>query len=303
MRTRRHWLWLGIMGVIGVAVIALGTVYAVSGVRFARTYEVEIAAIAVVRDAEAVALGAHVATIRGCTACHGDDLGGSVMHDDPMVIRLVAPNLTAGTGGLAAGYRALDLDRAIRHGVRPNGKPLIFHPAHEFHGMSDEDTAALIAYLETIPPVDRVLPRTAVGPVIRSVYLFDFDDGLVLVPAEHIDHRAQRPTAPVREESVAYGAYLSTTCSGCHGPGFSGGPIPGAPPDVTPGTNITPAGQIGSWSREQFVATMRTGLLPDGRVIDPKVMPWPQLGTMTDHELGAVYLYLRSLPSRPTGTR
>jgi mono/diheme cytochrome c family protein len=125
----------------------------------------------------------------------------------------------------------------------------------------------------------------------------------VLVPAERIDHRAQRPTTPLREESVAYGAYLSATCTGCHGPGFSGGPIPGAPPDVIPGTNITPAGQIGSWAAEQFVATMRTGLLPDGRVIDPKDMPWPALGTMTDDELGAIYLYLMSLPPRPTGNR
>jgi cytochrome c553 len=300
MRARRIALII-VAGSALLVALVVGVVYAATELRFSRSYPVSIPQIVVSRDAATVEYGSHVALVRGCTSCHGTDLGGSVMHDDPLLARLVAPNLTAGAGGVGQRYREADYDRAMRHGVRPDGRPMIFHPAHEFHGMSDEDASAVIAYIGSLPPVDRSLPPTSVGPVLRFIFLVD--DGLVLVPAERIDHRAQRPAAPAREESVAYGKYLATTCTGCHGVGFSGGAIPGAPPDATPGTNLTPSGRIGTWSRDEFVRTMRTGRRPDGYAIDPKDMPWPQLGEMTDVELGAVYLYLTSLPPLPTGRR
>ena len=81
------------------------------------------------------------------------DLGGRVLGDNLLMGWLVATNLTRGQGGLGADYTDQDLVRAIRHGVG-RGKSLVFMPSESFQRYSDEDLAAIIAYLRTIPPVD-----------------------------------------------------------------------------------------------------------------------------------------------------
>ena len=47
-----------------------------------RRYEIAAEAVVLPTDAEAVARGAHVAIVRGCTSCHGEDLGGTVFIDE-----------------------------------------------------------------------------------------------------------------------------------------------------------------------------------------------------------------------------
>ena len=96
--------------------------------------------------------------------------------------------------------------------------------------------------------------------------------------------------------TVEYGANLAVGCIGCHGEKFSGGPIIGVPPDWPEASNLTPAGPLGSWSEEDFVMLMRTGVKPTGEEVNPQYMPWPAIGQMTDDELSALWLYLESLP-------
>src|SRR5690606_10791069 len=115
-----------------------------------------------------------------------------------------------------------------------------------------------------------------------------------------IDH-----TAPPMEDieaavSVEYGEYLATTCTGCHRPDFTGGPLPGAGPDDVPAANLTPAGNLGNWTQEAFIQTLRTGVTPEGKELDPTVMPWPITQQMSDDELAAVWLYLRRLSATQT---
>jgi len=101
----------------------------------------------------------------------------------------------------------------------------------------------------------------------------------------------------------ALGKYLAVTCTGCHGQGFGGGKIPGVGPKWPAASNLTPGGNLGHWSQEQFVAVLRIGRTPEGRQLDPRYMPWPQLGMMTDAELSALWDYLRAVPARETGSR
>ena len=64
--------------------------------------------------------------------------------------------------------------------------------------------------------------------------------------------------------------------------------------------NLTRGGEVGFWSEELFLATMRTGVTPGGhKLID--FMPWKFFGQMTDEELSAVWMYLQSLPALPQG--
>jgi hypothetical protein len=90
---------------------------------------------------------------------------------------------------------------------------------------------------------------------------------------------------------------LAAGCTGCHGSDYSGGPIPGAPPDTVPASNITPGGELAGWSESDFIQAMRTGVTPDGQEMDP-FMPWKNISKMTDDELKALWMYLQSLPAK-----
>jgi mono/diheme cytochrome c family protein len=60
--------------------------------------------------------------------------------------------------------------------------------------------------------------------------------------------------------------------------------------------NLTPdASGLGSWTVEQFIQTMRTGKhLGIGRPILPP-MPWYDIGQLTDEDLRAIFVYLRTV--------
>lgn len=40
---------------------------------------------------------------------------------------------------------------------------------------------------------------------------------------------------------------------------------------------------------------LREGRTPDRRTLDRRQMPWPDLGRMSDDELGAIYFYLQTV--------
>src|SRR5690606_20928440 len=209
---------------------------------------------------------------------------GKVFIDSPVIAKLTASNLTAGAGGVADKYTNADWVRAIRNGVKPDGRPVLFMPSHEYYVLSDEDVGALISYIESVPPADNVLPGNSVGPLGRILYV---TGQLPLLPVELIDHDAERPAVPEEGPTAEYGAYLATGCSGCHGMTFSGGKIPGTPPDFIPPPNLTPDVEtgLGAWTEEDFYLALKEGIRPDGRSLDVQYMPWNLTAQMTDDEL------------------
>jgi hypothetical protein len=53
---------------------------------------------------------------------------------------------------------------------------------------------------------------------------------------------------------------------------------------------------VPTWQEDAFVKFFRTGQDPNGRNIDPAMMPWKDIGqAYTDDELRAIYSYLHSL--------
>lgn len=300
MRKALKWVAIVVGGLVGLLVLALVVVYAISGIRMSRTYDVSIETVSIPTDVEALARGEHMVVIRGCTGCHRENLAGGVVIEDPAIGRIVAANLTAGRGGVGSQFGDSDWVRAVRHGLGPDGKPLLFMPAQEFYYLSDADLGAVIAYIRSVPPVDTALPAKTVGPLGRVLFL---SGQFELLPAELVDHTGPRPVAPEPGVTVEYGQYLAVGCIGCHGPGFSGGPIPGAPPEFPPARNLTPGGELAGWSEADFITTMRTGVTPGGKPLDNEFMPWKTIGQMTDDELKAVWLFLQSLPAKESGNR
>jgi mono/diheme cytochrome c family protein len=294
------WIGRGTAVLLGIAVAGIGVVYASTEMRMRGKVTPPARSTVEIRaDSATVSRGRHLATVTsGCADCHGADFGGKMVVDDPGVMVLHATNLTSGPGGVMSRYSDAQLVAAIREGVGDDGRKLIFMPSHEFADMADDEVAALVAYLRTLPAIARTTPPIRVGPVARAL---DVAGQVVLLPYDHIDHaRATRAQAP-SGNGVERGKYLANGCVGCHGAGFSGGTIPGSPPSWKPAANISPTG-IGTWTRDDFARAMRSGQRPDGSMID-SLMPWRNLRGMGDDELDALYAYLKTVPPRPTGMR
>ena len=277
-------------GLVLVLVVAGVVVYFVAGRKINKTYDIQVETITVPADAESIAHGKHVVESFGlCQECHTDNLGGDVMDENPVFGRLVARNLTSGKGGIGGSRSDADFVRAIRHGVGPEGKSLIIMPSEVFYYLSDADLGDVIAYLKTLPPVDNELPTSKAGPLARLFILL----GEPFLVAGEIDQTGPRPVAPEPGITAEYGRYLGRSCTFCHGDDLSGPTIGGF--EIEP-PNLTPAGRLGRWSEADFVHTLRTGVTPRGHELDNEEMPWESLGRMTDDELAAVWMYLKSVP-------
>lgn len=128
--------------------------------------------------------------------------------------------------------------------------------------------------------------------------------------------------ADTEAELIARGRYIATAIQGCgchtreksdgskdenwH---YAGSPNP-APPAGPPANagwsslrwkkiyarNITPDPEtgIGKWTEVDFIRAMRTGITPDGRLLDTQ-MPWNAFQKITDRDLKSLWAYLRTI--------
>lgn len=282
--------WTGI--VLGaVLIIGLLTAFGLSASasqRLNKTYTVEPEVVVIPSDPESIAEGERLTSIY-CQGCHAADLGGKDFFNDPALAVVYSSNLTPGAGGVGAVYTDEDWVRAIRHGVGPEGRPLFIMPSGDFYYFSDEQLGQIIAYLKTVPPVDREplpLKTGFMGRVLTSLGML----GNVF-NAETIDHDV-RPDTPPRGETAEYGEYLANTigCKTCHGEELAGGSSPD--PESPPAPNLTPAGNLANFTDEVFINFIRA------RQSD--FMPFESMAKMSDQELSAIWLYLQSLPSVET---
>jgi len=257
-------------------------------------------ALAAVAGERARTRGQHLVEARyGCIDCHGQDFGGGVMLDDPLLGHLLAPNITAGRGGRTAEYEAADWDRIVRHGVKPDGTPAVM-PAADFQYMSDQELSDIVAYIRSRPTVDATVPKPTLGPLGTVLAA----TGKLPLAADLIqDHMKAHPVRPpAAEETMEFGRHLTGVCRSCHRDDFTGGPIASGDPGWPPAANLTPhADGLAGWTYQQFVTTLRTGKKPDGTELrEPMSMMEPMAQRMTDVELQAIWAYLRSLPPKPS---
>ena len=287
-----------LLGVVSVVLIAVLLVFGLSYRRLHRTYEVARPAIVLPTDSAELARGAHLTIAIGkCAGCHGDDYGGKVFIDAGPFGHVTAPNLTRGNGGLGNTLTDADYVAAITHGVRPDGTSLLFMPSEAYASFSRADIAAVVAYLRTRPKVDRPSPPPSLGPIGRMLLA----TGQPFMTADLVDHDAPIPDSMPAAVTADYGKYLTHVggCTGCHNPSLSGGPIPGAPPEIKPAANLTRGGLTG-WTIGDFRRALREGVRPGGTAID-SFMPWRYTKYMTDGEIESVWLYLQVVPAKEFG--
>jgi mono/diheme cytochrome c family protein len=273
------------LGALVLVVVLLS--YGVSASRLKRQYQVPASTLVAPTDSASIARGRALATITGCTGCHTSTLGGRVMIDGFPFARLAAPNLTRGKGGVGATYTDADWERAIRHGVRRDGTPLVIMPADEYNRFRDEEIGRVIAYVKSAPAVDNVTPPRTLYPLARVLHTF----GAPIVSAEQIDHTRRRDSPPPGA-TIEYGRFIGGSCRFCHGETLGGREV-GGEEGAPPSPPIGPSGTPSRWTDAQFIEAMRTGVTPEGRRLRNEYMPWQAIGQLRDDELRGILLYLK----------
>ena len=287
--------WIGIVlgSLVGLIVVA-GVVFNLMGnARLNKKYDFPASNIAIPADAASIEYGKHRAETL-CEGCHGPDLSGIEKWFNAGPLGTVdSANLTSGNGGAGQEYKTdQDYVNAIRHGIDPEGLPIFMPAVASTSHLSDEDLGAIIAYVKSVPPVDHKTNGHQFTPLARILLAAG---KLGKLPVEAVSHDIH-VTAPARGVSVEYGGYLVETndCRVCHGPQLNGGPYPD--PTITLiSKNLTPGGDLGSWTEEQFINTLRTGITPSKHQLNDH-MPWKTYKLMTDDELKAIFMFLHSIP-------
>jgi len=283
-----------IAGVAACAVAALLIAAELGERKMQRRIPVDIPAVAVPEDPQRLERGRYLYMSRGCGHCHSTDGSGATVVDDGNGLLVKAPNISP--SGVVAGYRVPDWTRAIRHGIKPDGRPVMIMPSEDYNRLTDDDLGALIAFLRQMAPAQGQAAVVQLPLMVKVLYGI----GAIKDAAEKIDHRLT-PAGPVPEGvSAQHGAYVANACIGCHGPKLQGGRIPGGPPDWPPASDLRPGGtgpMKAYADAEAFAAMFKTGKRPDGSEVSA-VMPFASLKEMNEIDVRALYVYLRSLPSR-----
>jgi cytochrome c553 len=296
--------WIGIVlgGLVGLVLLSAIVLYTKSRIEFANKYTVQAEAVSVPTDAASIERGKHLSQIL-CQECHSADMGGDATKFTLGPIgSILIPNLTSGQGGLGTQLSDADFVRATRLGIKPDGTSVFLMPSHDFAHLSDTDLGDLIAYIRSVPPVDRQTPEPHVRLTVLGNVMYGAGGFGHLLRADTIQHMVEVPAAPQPGVSADYGGYLASIngCHDCHGAQLAGGKpsAPGSP--LAP--NLTPAGELRAWTEADFIKTLRTGVTPSGTQLPDQFMPWKNKGLMSDDELKAVWAYLQSLPPLPTST-
>lgn len=243
--------------------------------------------------------------IGACGNCHtpqgpdGPDKSRYLSGGSPIKqpgIAAFPPNITQDLETGIGAWTDAEIIRAIREGIRSDGR--VLGPPMPFvlyRDISDEDMAAIVAYLRTVEPVSSISEP--------STYEFP-------LPPQW-GPPVGKVSEPDRADRVAYGAYLAGPlghCIECHstpGPdgvpdhvnalGAGGFPIHG-PWGVAVSRNITPTG-LGAVSDDEIRQMITAGIRPDGSRMMPP-MGYGYYANLKEEDLDAIIAYLRSLPPK-----
>lgn len=258
--------------------------------------------------------------VSDCLGCHSDHVivfgtpvkpgtegqGGFPFGKEFGVPGLVcAQNITPDPSYGIGNWTDDEVMRAFREGVDKKGDALFpmmpyVHLAH----MSDDDAKSVVVYLRTLKPIHHSVPKKSI----------DFPVNLLV---KFVPHPITQPVPhPDENNSVRYGEYLTRVggCIECHTAHddkgklieaklFAGGWVMIGPwgRNITP--NLTPSrdSYVGRATREEFIGRFHSfaGMNASNAPKPPKgrntIMPWLTFSEMTDHDLGAIYDYLKTL--------
>ncbi|MDE0703510.1 MAG: cytochrome c [Rhodospirillaceae bacterium] len=258
--------------------------------------------------------GAYLFAMSGCMGCHtrkgGTPLAGGREIPSPFGV-FVSPNITPDAATGVGGWTEADFIRAMTLGLSPDERH--YYPAFPYVSytrMTLDDLRDLWAYLKTVPPA------TARNGEHRLAFPYSVRPALGLWKLLFLEPGRYRPD-PGKSRRWNRGAYIVTGpahCGECHtrrnvlgglrnsvqlagAPDYGDGSakIGGAP-------NITPHEEkgIGSWSADEIVFALQTGVTPSGDVMGGEMeeVVTNVTSKLTDADRRAIAEYLRGVPAK-----
>lgn len=250
----------------------------------------------------------------GCLTCHtaegeeGVELAGGLVFDTPFG-RFRSPNITPHPEDGIGRWSLEDFDRALRHGVAPDGSHYYpVFPYTSYTRMVSADVRDLFTYLQSREAVARPNEAHELPWYLRWRWLNALWKLVFFEPGEF------RPD-PARGETWNRGAYLSEAlahCGECHTPrgllgavdrdrhlaGNPEGPAGGSVPNLTP----HPSSAVSGWSQSDLTWYLELGELPDGDYAGGAMAEVIDNGLrhLTGADRTAIAEYILSLPPLPT---
>lgn len=280
-------LVIAFLAIVTLAALTAAAVYGASEWHLRDVERAAGFALPIPSDAATIEHGRHLAQTRGCAGCHGERLEGHDFgtHFAP-VEQAVAPNLAM----LARAQDAATLEAAIRQGIGADGRALWVMPSYNFARLTDEDVAALIAFLRSAPVVATDLPEPSLGWAVR----WQIATGQATHMAEWVADVPPLRSDAGTQPALARGEYLAmTTCNECHGLDLRGAIFPG---DVTPDLAI-----VSAYPEQDFRRLLRTGVGIGGRR-DLGLMSEvakERFAHFTEQEITDLRGFLLTLPQQP----
>jgi len=280
---QRFLKWLGISAGVLMALVVCAVLYLfvasqrVVARTYARTHDGALGSFHAPGDSESIRKGKRLAAIYGCSECHGPDLSGTDMFDEPGIAHITAPNLTA----VVKDYTDAEFERLLRHGIKHDGTSTWIMPSSMFHHLSDEDLGAITAYVRSFPQtkgVDRLVSIRHLGRV--GIVTGQFTPQAAQIGA------LPKISAPSASDPLSQGRYLvMTACTECHGARLEGGSYVKAP-------NLAIAA---AYSDADFDRLMRHGKgLGDRDLGLMSQVAKARFSHFTDAEVNAIHGYLRA---------
>ncbi|HEY2530639.1 MAG TPA: cytochrome c [Xanthobacteraceae bacterium] len=262
-------------------------------------------------EAENVKHGAVLAAMGDCKTCHtvpgGRPFAGGLRVPTPFG-SIYSTNITPDPSTGIGSWSEQAFRRALREGVDREGRQLYpAFPYDHFTLLSDEDIAALYAFLmtreavpATAPPNELPFPLS-IRPIIAGWKLLFFREG---------PYRAD----PSRGETQNRGAYLVAGiahCGACHTPrnalgeeathdAFAGGDVEGWAAYALNAASPSPL----PWSSDALRTYLRHGWQRDHGVASGPMAPViDNLAAVPESDLAAMVTYLSGLLGEPSAER
>lgn len=275
------------------------------------SYEVELPEYSINSTPEKVAEGKRLASML-CVNCHYNEttgkLSGERMLDAPEEFGIIhSANITSDIDVGIGSWTDAEILYLLRTGIKRDGKYAPPYMAKLPH-MSDDDIESIICFLRSSDKLVQPDPTPSVP--VQPGFLTKF---LCQVAFKPLPMPKGTVAPPDTSNSIELGRYLvfNLDCFGCHSASFEtmntmepeksvgffggGNPVLDKNGNLIPSANLTPHEEtgIGSWTEEQFVNRLRSGVM-EGKV--PFRYPMTPYPALTEKEASAIYAYLQTVP-------
>jgi mono/diheme cytochrome c family protein len=296
---------------LGIIVVLVGGFAAFVAIRGIPDYTPENFSLTVKITPERVERGRQLSSML-CNDCHMDQnthkLTGRKMDEISQFGSVYSRNITQDPDNGIGKWTDGQLAYLLRTGVKPDGRFLPIMA--KLQKMSDEDLQSIIAFLRS--DHQWVQADNTRQPDSKYSFLSKFLTTIKAIKPMPFYKSVAEPDTTSQVKWGEYVALYRVECYTCHSndfttvdfinpeksKGFFGGGNKFKMPDGSTiySRNLTMDEEtgIGKWTEEEFVRTVKTGIVPNGQpAVRPPMKPYTDL---TDGEVKAIYAYLKTLP-------